>query len=57
MGVAKSFIEQHGGVRKTARKFGFPVSTVQEWAAKDAIPHWRWPQIEAKAREIEAQPE
>lgn len=47
MGVARDFIDAHGGVRKTAKMFGFPVSTVGDWNAKDAIPHWRWPQIEA----------
>lgn len=56
MGVARNFIEEHGGTRKTARTFGFPVSTVHDWWAKDAVPHWRWPQIEAKIAELSEAP-
>ena len=53
MGVARSFIEQHGGVRKTATRYGLPVSTVGDWNANDRIPAWRWHQIKAKDAELE----
>lgn len=54
MGVARDFIDEYGGTRKTARTFGFPVSTVHDWWTNDRIPHWRWPQIEAKIAELKS---
>lgn len=52
MGDAISFIAQHGGVRKFAKKFNFPLGTVGGWSANNRIPPWRWAQIEAKLKEL-----
>lgn len=48
---ARATIEQYGGVRPFARRFGFPVATVAGWKDSDRIPHWRWAQIEKVLRE------
>ena len=47
---AAPLIKQFGGIRPMANKLGVPVSTVQGWKQRDAIPASRLPEIEAAAK-------
>lgn len=46
---AAALIKQFGGIRPMATKLGVPVSTVQGWKQRDAIPAVRLSEIEAAA--------
>ncbi len=46
---ASEVVELFGGIRPMAAKLGVPVTTVQGWKERDAIPGRRWPEIEAAA--------
>ncbi|MGH6953575.1 MAG: carph-isopro domain-containing protein, partial [Alphaproteobacteria bacterium] len=48
---ASELVDRFGGIRPMASKLGVPVTTVQGWKERGAIPEQRWPQVaEAAAR-------
>ena len=47
MMTALQMIEALGGSAKAARRLGIPLTTVDSWKRKNAIPHWRLPSVEA----------
>ena len=45
MNLAERIIERFGGITATAKRGGWPVSTVQGWKERGLIPQRRWPEL------------
>lgn len=55
MMTALQMIDALGGSAKAARRLGIPLTTVDSWKRKNAIPHWRLPSVEAAIRAAAAE--
>ena len=52
MMTAIQIIQTLGGVTKAARQLDIPITTVDTWRRKNAIPKWRMPAVDAALQRI-----
>lgn len=47
--TVQEFLDQMDGVKAVAAKLDLPLTTVQSWAHRNAVPEWRVPALAALA--------
>lgn len=43
--MVQDFLDELGGLRSVSDKLGLPLTTVQSWAQRNAVPEWRIPAL------------